>query len=131
MKAIILDDDPLIVSFLAHGFHRRGYEVVTYSTPAECPLYLAESCPCHTEDFCRSVIISDFDMPIVNGVQFIEALRGKSCKCPHIALMSGFSMPREAVERAARWNVRFFAMPFHWSQIKDWLNQIEPSLHQE
>lgn len=28
MKAVILDDDPLILSLLSDIFHRRGYEVV-------------------------------------------------------------------------------------------------------
>jgi FixJ family two-component response regulator len=129
MKAVIIDDDPPVRALLVNVFHRRGYEVVSYPEPKECPLY-SEYCPCQMEKPCPIIIVSDYEMPNVNGVVFIEALRKKGCKCPNIALMSACSIPREMLERAAKLKIKFFAKPFHRSQINDWLNQIETQMGQ-
>jgi FixJ family two-component response regulator len=125
MKAVILDDDPSMRSLLANIFHRRGYEVVSYSNPGECPIYSFKTCPCTMDQPCPCIIISDYEMPDVNGVEFIEALRNKGCTCPNIALISGSCIPLEVLGRAAKLKIKFFAKPFHRNQINDWLNQIE------
>ena len=130
MKAIILDDDPSVRALLANAFHRRGYEVVVYPNPRECPLYSFDTCPCQAEKPCPSIIVSDYEMPNVNGVEFIEALREKGCKCPNIALVSGCSIPNEVLKRASKLKIKFFAKPFHRSQINEWLNQVEASVPQ-
>jgi len=131
MKAVIIDDDPSIRALLANALHRRGYEVVVYHNPKECPLYSFDTCPCQAEKPCPTIIISDFDMPNVNGVEFIETLREKSCKCPNIALVSGSFFSREVLERVSKLKIKFFAKPFHRSQINDWLDQIETQKGQQ
>lgn len=70
-------------------------------------------------------------MPLVTGLEFFEALRKKGCKCPDIALMSEHLIPRDVLERASKLNLKFFAKPFHRSQIDDWLKRIETRLLQE
>jgi len=129
MKAIIIDDDPMIRALLANVFQRKNFEVVTYANPTECPLYSTKVCPCQAEKPCPDIIITDYDMPFVNGVEFITALRKNGCLFPHIALMTGSSLPGQIIEQAAFMGVKFFAKPFHREQINNWLNQIEPSLH--
>lgn len=125
MKAVIIDDDPSVRALLATTLHRRGYEVVVYHNPKECPLYSFDTCPCQADKPCPSIIISDFDMPNVNGVEFIEILRKRGCKCPNIALVSGSIFSGEELERASKLKIKFFAKPFHRSQINEWLDQIE------
>jgi len=124
MKAVIVDDDASVRGLLANIFHRRGYEVASFPEPKECPLY-SENCQCQMGKPCHIIIVSDYEMPDVNGVEFIEALRKKGCKCPNIALVSACSIPREMLERVAKLKINFFAKPFHRSQINDWLDQIE------
>ena len=128
IKVMILDDDPLILSLMVNIFHRRGYDIVTYSNPTACPLYAIDSYPCNIDELCPSIIISDYNMPFVNGVEFIEALRRKGCRCPNIALVSGSFPDREVMERVAKLKIKFFPKPLHRDQINDWLNQIEPTL---
>jgi len=131
MKVMILDDDPVILIMMSFFFQKRGYEVFTYANPTECPLYTNESCPCSLKDHCPNVIITDYDMPKANGVDFLEALRRKGCKCFNLALISGYSITDIAVEHETNYGVKFFAKPFHWKQIDDWLDQVETSLKQE
>jgi len=131
MKVVIIDSDPFIVSLLVEIFHRRGYEVVTYSDPTAYPLYSLNSCQCQMVGACPDIIITDFDMPNVNGVTFFETLRKNGCNSVTIALMSAHLIPREALERASKLEVKFFAKPFHRSQLENWLDRIEPRLLQE
>ena len=125
MKALILEDDPSVQALLVNCFHSRGYDVVTYFDPSICPVFLIDSCSCQNTEYCFNVIISDYEMPHVNGVEFIETMLRKGCKCPNIALMSGCSIPKGVLERASKLKIKFFAKPFHRSQINNWLNQIE------
>ena len=128
MKAMILDDNPTIRSMLERMLHRRGYVVVTYANPTECPLYMDEPRQCPTDDSCPSVIVTDYDMPFVNGVEFIEALHRKGCDCPHVALITG-SLPDEPImERIAKLGITFFQKPVHRDQIHGWLDRVESAL---
>jgi len=131
MKAIVLDDDLLILSLVATVLHRRGFEVQSYSDPTLCPLYATQGCLDQTPSHCPDVIITDFMMPHVNGIEFIEALLKKGCKCPHIALMTGASLTTPLLTWVNKRGIKIFAKPFHRDQINDWLKEIEPSLHSE
>jgi CheY-like chemotaxis protein len=123
-----VDDDPIILSLLQNIFERRGYEVAAYSNPTACPLYSDPSCKCLRQQPCASIIVSDYEMPCVNGVAFIEALRGKGCRCPHMVLVSVSFPAQDTMERVARLGVRFFAKPLHRDQIIAWLDTIEAGL---
>jgi len=129
MKAIVLDDDLLILSMVATVLHHRGFDVQTYSDPTLCPLYATQGGLDQTPSLCPDVIITDFVMPHVNGIEFIEALCEKGCKCDHIALMTGASLPTPLLTRINKMGIKIFAKPFHRDQINAWLKEIEPSLH--
>jgi CheY-like chemotaxis protein len=126
MKAIILDDDPLVLTLLNHILHRRGYEVMTYDNPTAYSDCERETCQGLIQRACPDVIISDFDMPLVNGLEFFEALCRKGCRCRHMAMISG-SIPDQALlERLKELGIKFFAKPVHREHIIDWLRQAEP-----
>ena len=125
MRAMILDDDPTIRMMMTFFFQKRGYEVLAYANPSECPLYSNEPCPCALDTHCPTVIITDYDMPKANGVDFLEALRRKGCRCSCLALISGYSITDIALEHETNYGVKFFAKPFHWNEINDWLDQVE------
>ena len=128
MKAMILDDNPTIRSMLERIFHRRGYDIVSYSNPTECPLYMDEPIQCPIDDSCPSVIATDYEMPFVNGVEFIEALHRKGCSCPHVALITGSLPDEQVMERIAKLGITFFQKPVHRDQINGWLDQVESTL---
>jgi CheY-like chemotaxis protein len=124
-KAIILDDDPVILSLLATLLARRGYEVITFTSPAQCPIYTDKTCPCTLEAPCPEIILTDLDMPAVTGIEFLATLQKKRCKCPHIAIMTGSHVGENDLKRIAHMGVKLFAKPFHPDQIHAWLNQVE------
>jgi DNA-binding response OmpR family regulator len=126
-RALIFDDDLMIRQMLWTACDRRGYEVFTFPDPAVCPLHVNDGCSCTSEGTCADIIISDLDMPNVKGLDFVEKLLGKGCRCRHIALMSG-AWSDSDIARAAELGCKLFAKPFHIGQITAWLEQVEREL---
>lgn len=105
---------------------RRGFDVEFYFEPSQCPLYDTQCGRERTPSSSPDIIITDFDMPYVNGVEFVETLRKNGYECSRIAMMSGSAIPPSMLERAARMNIKFFAKPFHIDQIGAWLREVQP-----
>ena len=123
-RVLIFDDDPLIRQMLWAVCDRRDYEVFTFPDPGLCPLHTVERCPCGEDEICADIILSDLAMPNVPGLDFVESMIHKDCRCPRIALMSG-SWSEDDIARARNLGCRLFAKPFHISQIVEWLDEVE------
>jgi CheY-like chemotaxis protein len=126
MQALILDDDPFVLSVLQRLLAHRGYNVVAYMDPVSCPVFLSDSCPCSAKPDCPDVIMVDFEMPTVNGVQFVKKLKQKGCRCRNVAIMSG-SWTSETLKQASRLGVSIIAKPFHFEKLESWLGAAESS----
>lgn len=126
-RVLVFDDEELVRELLQALCERQGYEVITFPHPGICPLHGKNECPCGPESFCADVIISDLQMPVVQGLDFLESLLGKGCHCRHIALVTG-SVEVQEVARAAKLGCKLFAKPFNQREISDWLDQVKRSL---
>ncbi len=124
-KVLILDDDDLIRELLQEVCRRRGYEAVAFANPALCPVHTGVQCSCSPEG-CVEVIFCDLQMPMVNGLDFIESMLSKGCRCRHIALVSG-SCESEDMSRAVRLGCKVIPKPFQIRQIEDFLEEAEQS----
>jgi len=124
LRAVILDDEAGIRQTLWFLCDRRGYEVFTFPDPGLCPLHVMDRCPCAAGVACTDIILSDLNMPQVQGLDFVEALVAKRCAAPHIALMSAaWSVADEA--RAAHLGCQLFRKPFAIAEIDAWLTKVE------
>ena len=66
-RLLILDDDKLVTSSLKSLFILEGFsDVVYFNDPIEAVEYLKEN--------PRDVIVSDFMMPKMNGIEFLEII---------------------------------------------------------
>ena len=124
LRAVVFDDDPTIREMLREICEIRGYEVYAFPDPKVCPLHIISRCPCPRGTKCADVIISDVQMPHVNGLDFIENLLQKGCKQPHIALISG-DWSEADLARAGRLGCSIFAKPFQLSLMVHWLERVE------
>jgi CheY-like chemotaxis protein len=127
LRVLIFDDDELIRLLIRGICERHGYDVITYANPGVCPLNAEEHCPCSSEEVCADVIISDLEMPIVKGLDFVESMSRKGCHCRHIALVSG-SCESEEVSRAVTLGCKVIPKPFKVKEIEGWLEEVEHSL---
>ena len=121
MQIVLVDDDPLVLITLSGLFRRKGHTVLTYNSPLECPIYKSAHGSCFPESKCPDIIISDIDMPDVNGLEFIESLFAKGCKCKHIAMLSGKGISDSDMKRMVEHGVRYFTKPLDYVEFEMWL----------
>ena len=121
IRVLIVDDEPSIRKLLARTFIDNGYTVDTYENPSHCPLFSIPFCTCSKDETCVDIIITDQDMPGVTGLDFIDALMKKNCKCRNIAFMSG-CWNIENRQRAQDMGFQVFDKPFLADNLLEWAN---------
>lgn len=127
-RVLVFDDHQEIRNLLKVVFDTRGYEVLTYPHPGACPIFDHETCYCPDGQTCTDIILTDINMPVMKGIEFIEKQLQKGCNCKHLALMSG-DFTSEDIRRAGELGLKFFRKPFEISEVFDWLDQIEQKIN--
>ncbi|MCP3145199.1 HD domain-containing phosphohydrolase [Pyxidicoccus xibeiensis] len=89
-RILVVDDDVLILAALSRILQTEGYEVVTHSDPA----LAARETGFH-------VVLTDFMMPYLNGIELLGALRERNPKAVRLMLTAAadFRTASEAVNR--------------------------------
>ncbi len=128
IRVILLEDNEGSRAVLCEVFARRGYEVFVFGTPAICPLQIRPECRCDQNERCADIIFSDLEMPVIDGLQFIENQRKKQCKTPFIAMMSGNWGEKELL-RAQELRCKIFHKPFEIKEINGWLDELEEHIN--
>ena len=125
-SAIIIDDNPVDLYYLDCVLTHRNYQVQSYLDPVLTPLFKSKGCPCLLKSSgCPDLIISDFNMPVVNGVELLESAMEKGCRCRHLALISAMGHMEESLRRLAKYGTRFFTKPLDLDDFYDWLDRVE------
>jgi two-component system alkaline phosphatase synthesis response regulator PhoP len=119
-KVLVVDDEIHIVHVVAIKLRNNGYEVLTAENGAEALKVACEEKP--------DIIVTDFQMPVMAGLEMVEALRQNqdTADVPVIMLTArGF-----AIEESQRQQLRIsecLSKPF---SPKELLRTIEDVLHQ-
>jgi len=121
MTVILIDDDPQVLEVLRELVQRRGYEVMTYDSPMACPLYTSTLASCASEYVYPNIVISDVDMPNVNGMDFIEKVYQNGYKDIRYALLTGKGIEKVNLSRMAKFGTRFFEKPLDFTEFDAWL----------
>lgn len=124
LRIILLDDEAVVRDMLSEFLTEHGYEVISFSDPAICPLQMTPECRCGPNQRCTDVIVSDLDMPSMTGLGFIENQKRKRCKCRHVVLMSGNWNERD-LSRAHELGCKTFSKPFPLDEFLEWLVEVE------
>jgi len=85
---LIFEDNDMIRSSLKTLLAGQGYEVQVYSNPGMCPQYGFSNQKCLLDDSCSDIIISDVNMPVESGIEFLTNRFKLGCKVKFRALMS-------------------------------------------
>ena len=126
-RILIFDDSEGIRSLLYGFLNKRGYEVFSFPNPAVCPISHEKTCPCPTGLACSDFILSDLNMPVQQGIDFLEKQKRKGCKCKNMALMSG-DFTESDIVRAKSIGLVLFRKPFSITEILDWIERIEKTI---
>jgi CheY-like chemotaxis protein len=124
LRAVICEDHPAIREVLRLLCERRGYEVFAFAHPGLCPLNTIGHCPCGPGAVCADLLLTDLQMPEVQGLDFVETLRAKRCVAPHLALMAG-DWTDASLARATRLGCRLFSKPFPMAELLAWFDWVE------
>ena len=131
-RILVFDDHQEILDLLKAVLESRGgYEVLTYSHPGAYPFYDEnENCSCPDGQACTDIILTDINMPVMRGIDFVEKQIDKGCQCRHLALMSG-DYTSDEMQRASELGLKFFKKPFTIADVFEWLDQIEQNINPE
>jgi CheY-like chemotaxis protein len=126
-RAIIFDDEIFVLNMLKDFFVMRGYEVLTFNDPSDiCPVYATGGDSCRNGQPCGDVMITDFAMPGVNGVELLEFQAQRGCKLDirNKSIMSGYIDDRNR-ERISALGCSFIQKPFTLYALTEWLSACE------
>jgi CheY-like chemotaxis protein len=107
-RILVVEDEPLIRQLLLTALGGRGHKV--------------ETCPHGAEGLQKlkggafDVLITDFHMPRMTGIQLIEALRSSKIKIPTI-LMSSNNLEELALTGKDLEGVQFLRKPFGINEL--------------
>jgi response regulator RpfG family c-di-GMP phosphodiesterase len=124
-RALIFDDEPLILDTLKIFFETRGYETMTFREPVVCPI--CEDCvECPRSYPCGDIIVTDFKMPKMNGIELLAAQARHHCKLirRNRALMSGF-LDNDKREKLEELGATFFQKPVDFRAFEAWVDECE------
>ena len=111
IRVLIFEDNNFLRCTLKDFLGDFGYEVFTFEDPVASPLYKKNYCDCRTGKTCADIIISDVNMPCINGLDFIRGQIQKGCKVKSRALMSG-DWTHTNLQIARNLGCRIFTKPF-------------------
>lgn len=123
-RVIIFDDEITVLDMLERYLRDSGYEVYSYTEPIVCPL--TEKCEesCKELDPCADVVLTDFRMPCMNGIEILERQSQRGCKLDirNKAVLSSH-MDQADHEKIKKLGCAFFQKPFTLSQLFEWLGE--------
>ncbi|MBM4155951.1 MAG: response regulator [Lentisphaerae bacterium] len=119
IRVFVFDDEPTIRRVFATVARRRGYEVEVFGGAAPCGP--PESmCTCSSGERCADAMITDYNMPGMNGLDLVLHFRARGCRCPAMAMVSGF-LTAEVAARAKELGLAVFSKPVSWKDLEAWL----------
>jgi CheY-like chemotaxis protein len=129
-RAIIFEDDPSVLHLLEAFFSKRGYEVMLYKEPINCPLYQDDhDSNCPNEYPCSDVVITDHRMPSMTGIELLQKQAQNGCKLTSMnkALITAHLSEKEqkALQKLGSF---YLAKPFRIADISQWLDECEKRL---
>jgi DNA-binding NtrC family response regulator len=127
-RVIIYDDEKGILNVLTDYFSMRNYDVVTFESPVVCPIDVNNGL-CTNNNACADIIITDFMMTGMTGVELFKAQSLRQCRVPikNKALISG-SVGDSQLEKMREEGYATFAKPFNFRLLSGWLEELEPGM---
>ncbi len=123
MKIYLIEDEKSIRDTLKVYLENLGHHVVAEVEPFTCAVY--HGGVCSQEKACADVLIIDFHLPKINGLDFVSMLKENGCKglITNVLLMSGdtSSIDREKAESLGCLVVQ---KPMRFSFVREWLQSI-------
>ncbi len=125
-RAIIYVDDYMVQGVLNEYLSMRNYEVFAFQTPLICPIVEIDKNICLNPNSCADIILSDFNMPKMDGIALFRQQLQMDCKVDirNKAVMSGYLEERHN-KMLGELGIHFFQKPINFSDFTTWIEQCE------
>jgi CheY-like chemotaxis protein len=130
LRAYVLDDEEVVRSLLSTLLERFGYDPEAFSDPADYFQKVEEKQSGQQVPPFSELIISDLNMPGMNGFEFAEAQREKGWDAQNIALMSG-AWPLDLLKKAEQRGYKILRKPFSAKELAAWLEECKAKILEE
>lgn len=129
LKIVIIDDDECIRDTFQWHLEDLGHEVMTAKSPEHCDVYQGHTCS--KTIACGDVLLIDYNMPGMNGLDYIEKLKKRGCKgiTSNLLLMSGNTTEIDMVKARAL-DCTVFQKPMTFDQLEEWLEGVKIRINQ-
>ena len=119
-KVLVVDDEIHIVHVVAIKLSNNGYEVITAGNGEEAYELACEEKP--------DIIVTDYQMPIMSGLDFVEKLRsGEATRNTPVIMLTARSFAIEDKQKEELGISQCLSKPF---SPKELLEKIEDILYQ-
>ena len=117
MKVMVIDDDDIVLDSLKHALSLNGFGVFTFISPRQALReYEADSDK-------YDIVISDFHLPGMNGIDVMRAILKKNPQVP-VIIMSG-DEDRELLPKTLQMGAQaFFYKPLDITQLIEKLYEL-------
>jgi CheY-like chemotaxis protein len=124
-RVIIFDDEPVVLLVLKDFFETRGYEVLALREPVICAVY-GDSAGCSNKAPCGDIILTDYTMPRMTGIELLQAQARNGCKLTpkNKALLTGY-MDNRKMKDIGDLGVAFFEKPVLFDELDRWVDECE------
>jgi len=124
-RAIIFDDEPVVLLVLKDFFETRGYEVLAFREPVICPVY-GDTAGCMNKAPCGDIILADYGMPTMTGIELLQAQARNGCKLTskNKALLTGYRDDRK-MQDIRDLGIAFFEKPVLFDELARWVDECE------
>jgi CheY-like chemotaxis protein len=125
-RVIIFDDDPVIVKLYREIFLSLDYEVLTFTEPVVCPIYGENAAACSKMDPCADIMITDYQMPVMSGLDLLETQQDRGCKLTvkNKTLITGYANTSIS-SRVKELGCAYFQKPMALSSLLAWVSECE------
>ena len=122
---MIFEDDPALAALLKQALLHKGHDVQVFSDPTACSAYRDNKFQCPQDSPCADVIISDYMMPNMTGIDFLEFQRKHNCKAldENKVLITGSVMNPELKAAIAELDCHYIKKPFRVTEILRWVDE--------
>jgi CheY-like chemotaxis protein len=120
-RAIIVDDEAIVLNMLKMFLELRGYEVMACREAFRCEIY-GDHAKCDNLQPCADVLITDNRMPKMSGIEMLEAQARMGCKLiPRNTVVISAYLDEREFKKIGELGCAFLEKPFTPDQMETWL----------